>query len=83
LLELSFPKHKKYMPSAMGLGLALVIPAFNSVSMFIGAVLAALWMKRNEKRAEAYTIPIASGIIAGESLMGVAVALLAASGYLQ
>lgn len=83
LLELAFPKHKKYMPSAMGLGLALVIPAFNSVSMFIGAVLAALWMKRNEKRAEAYTIPIASGIIAGESLMGVAVALLAASGYLQ
>jgi OPT family oligopeptide transporter len=83
LLELSFPKHKKYMPSAMGLGLALVIPAFNSISMFIGAVLAALWMKRNEKRAEAYTIPIASGIIAGESLMGVAVALLAASGYLQ
>ncbi|MDO9022455.1 MAG: OPT family oligopeptide transporter [Deltaproteobacteria bacterium] len=83
LLELTFPKHKKYMPSAMGLGLALVIPAFNSVSMFIGAVLAALWMKRNERRAEAYTIPIASGIIAGESLMGVAVALLAASGYLQ
>ena len=83
LLELSFPKHKKYLPSAMGLGLALVIPAFNSVSMFIGAVLAAAWMKRNEAKAEAYTIPIASGIIAGESLLGVAVALLAASGYLR
>ena len=83
LLELTFPKHKKYLPSAMGLGLALVIPAFNSVSMFIGAVLAAAWLKRNEARAEAYTIPIASGIIAGESLLGVAVALLAASGYLQ
>ena len=83
LLELAFPKYKKYMPSAMGLGLALVIPAFNSVSMFIGAVLAASWLKRNEVKAEAYTIPIASGIIAGESLLGVAVALLAASGYLQ
>lgn len=83
LLELTFPKHKKYLPSAMGLGLALVIPAFNSVSMFIGAVLAALWMKRSEAKAEAYTIPIASGIIAGESLLGVAVALLAAAGYLR
>jgi OPT family oligopeptide transporter len=83
LLELSFPKYKKYMPSAMGLGLALVIPGWNSISMFFGAVLAASWMKRNQQRAEAYTIPVASGIIAGESLMGVAVALLAASGYLQ
>lgn len=83
LLELALPKHKKYMPSAMGLGLALVIPGYNSVSMFIGAVIAAVWMKANERDAEAYTIPIASGLIAGESLLGVAVALLAASGYLQ
>ena len=83
LLENAFPKHRKYLPSAMGLGLALVIPAFNSISMFLGAVMAALWMKRNSENAERYTIPIASGIIAGESLLGVAVALLSAYGALQ
>ena len=83
LLELAFPKHKKWVPSAMGIGLSLVIPCFNSISMFIGAVLAAAYMKINEKSAEKYTVAVASGIIAGESLLGVAVALLSASGYLE
>ena len=83
LLELAFPKHKKWVPSAMGIGLSLVIPCFNSISMFIGAVLAAAYVKINEKSAEKYTVAVASGIIAGESLLGVAVALLSASGYLE
>lgn len=83
LLDLAFPKHKKYVPSAMGVGLALVIPCFNSISMFLGALIAYVYAKLNEEQAERYTIPIASGIIAGESLLGVAVALLAVSGYLD
>lgn len=83
LLERAFPKHKKYMPSAMGLGLALVIPAFNSISMFIGAFIAWVYSRMNEKRAEEYTIPVASGLIAGESLLGVAVALMGAVGLLR
>ena len=37
----------------------------------------------NEESAETYTVPVASGIIAGESLLGVAVALLSAGGYLE
>jgi OPT family oligopeptide transporter len=83
LLELALPKYKKWMPSATGLGLALVIPCFNSVSMFIGALLAYLWTKYRSEHADRYVTPVASGIIAGESLLGVAVALLSASGYLE
>jgi OPT family oligopeptide transporter len=82
LLERALPKKKHLVPSAMGLGLALVIPAWNSISMFLGAVMAALWLKSDEKRAEAYVVPIASGLIAGESLMGVLVMLLAVVGWL-
>jgi OPT family oligopeptide transporter len=82
VLELMFPKHKKYIPSSMGLGLALVIPAWNSVSMFLGALLAYGLARSNEKAAETYTIPVASGIIAGESLLGVAIALMGAVGLL-
>ncbi len=82
-LELLFPKHKKYIPSSMGLGLALVIPAWNSISMFIGALLAYAFARANEKKAETYTIPVASGIIAGESLLGVAIALMGAVGWLS
>jgi OPT family oligopeptide transporter len=83
LLELALPKYKKWMPSATGLGLALVIPCFNSVSMFLGALIAYVWSKYRAEHAERYVTPIASGIIAGESLLGVVVALLSAAGYLE
>jgi OPT family oligopeptide transporter len=83
LLELAFPKYKKWMPSATGLGLAMVIPCFNSVSMFLGAFIAYVWTKYRSEHADRYVTPVASGIIAGESLLGVAVALLSASGYLE
>jgi OPT family oligopeptide transporter len=76
LLEMAYPKKKQFIPSAMGLGLALVIPAFNSISMFIGAVMAWMWFKKNEQQAEKYTVAVSSGIIAGESLMGVLILLL-------
>jgi len=76
LLELAFPKFKKWIPSSMGVGLALVIPAWNSISMFIGALMAWMWFKKNERQAEEYTVAISSGIIAGESLMGVLILLL-------
>jgi uncharacterized oligopeptide transporter (OPT) family protein len=83
LLERAFPKHKQYLPSAMGLGLAMVIPAFNSISMFLGALIAWAYAKAKPAAADTYVIPVASGLIAGESLLGVAVALMAASGILQ
>jgi len=83
LLELWMPKYKKWMPSATGLGLALVIPCFNSISMFLGALIAWLWVKYKSDHGERYITPVASGIIAGESLLGVVVALLSAGGYLQ
>lgn len=85
VLEVKLPKAKrKYVPSASGIGIAMVIPAYNSFMMFVGAAWAE-WMrrKRGEKEADKLTMPIASGFIAGESLLGVAVKMLVAFGYLQ
>jgi putative OPT family oligopeptide transporter len=65
-----------FIPSAMGLGLAFVIQFYNALSMFIGAVIALVLTKKKPAMADMYIIPVASGIIAGESLMGVTVALL-------
>jgi putative OPT family oligopeptide transporter len=75
-------KYHKFCPSATGLGLAMVIQFYNSLSMFIGAVIATLLQKKKPVFGEMYIIPVASGIIAGESLMGIAVALLTAGGIL-
>jgi uncharacterized oligopeptide transporter (OPT) family protein len=83
LLEKAFPRQKSFIPSATGLGLAFTINGYNSVSFFIGACLS-LWLSRaNPKVHSQYTVPVSSGIIAGESLMGVFIALLtAAAGFL-
>jgi len=77
-LELIFPKQKKYIPSAMGLGLSMVIPFWNSLSMFIGGLIAFILGKTTPKFSDKYIIPVSSGIIAGESIMGVMIALAGA-----
>ena len=77
LLEEYAPKSwKKYLPSTTGLGIAGVIPAFNSISMFIGAFAAWLLAKKRPDLSDKYTIPVSSGMIAGESLAGVGIILL-------
>jgi uncharacterized oligopeptide transporter (OPT) family protein len=76
LLERAFPKHKKYLPAPTGLGIAFTINGFNSISMFLGACVA-LWLsKAKPKINEEYTVPVSSGIIAGESLLGVTIAII-------
>jgi uncharacterized oligopeptide transporter (OPT) family protein len=83
LMSLYLPRRiHPFIPSAMGLGLAFVIPAWNSISMFIGASIALMVTRWSPMVAKTYTIPVASGIIAGESLMGVAIALLVALKFL-
>ena len=77
LLEELGPKQwRPWLPSTTGLGIAGVIPAFNSFAMFAGALLAWLFARARPKAAEAYTVPVSSGLIAGESLMGVAIILV-------
>jgi len=83
LLERAFPRAKPWIPSPTGLGLAFTINGFNSISMFLGACLA-LWLgKVKPKLAEQYTVPVSSGIIAGESLVGVLIAFLTIFGILE
>jgi OPT family oligopeptide transporter len=76
LMERWLPKQKKFFPSPTGLGLAFTFNGFNSVSFFIGSCIALFVSKVYPKLHERYTTPVASGLIAGESLMGVAVAFL-------
>lgn len=84
--EFSPPKVRAWLPSTTGLGIAGVIPAFNSIAMFVGALLAWAVAKARPQTAEAYTVPVASGLIAGESLVGVGIILvielLSAAGWL-
>ncbi len=68
-------QYVRWIPSATGLGIAGVVPASNSIAMFLGALAAWIWTKAHEESAEKFVISGSSGLIAGESLMGVAIIL--------
>ncbi len=72
LAEFMLPaRQARLVPSAPAIGLAFVIPAWNSISLFLGAVIAAVLLKFWPRLAERYTLPVAAGLVAGESLMGI------------
>jgi len=83
LLEKAFPKAKPYIPSPTGLGLAFTTPANNTIAMFMGSLIATLLERRNPDLAEKTVVPVSSGFIAGESLVGVLIAVLVVLGLLQ
>lgn len=73
-LENLLPRFKKWLPSATGLSLGFILPFYNPLSMFVGAVIAWIWQKSSERSAERYLVPVSAGIIAGVSILGVIVA---------
>lgn len=68
-------KRSHWCPSAVSLGLAFVIPAFYSISLFIGAAAAAIASRLAPEWSRRFILPISAGLVAGESLAGVASAL--------
>ncbi|MBL8877648.1 MAG: OPT/YSL family transporter [Phycisphaerales bacterium] len=78
LVERLLPSsYRRFMPSVTGIGLAWVMPFQNAFSFFLGAVIAALWTKMHRKTADSYNISLASGLIAGESLVLAGLAITA------
>jgi uncharacterized oligopeptide transporter (OPT) family protein len=71
------PKYRKYMPSATGMGLAWVLSFQNSLSFLIGSLITLAWVKLHKKSADDYNVPVASGLVAGESLISAALAIAA------
>ncbi len=76
LEELAPKSWKPWIPSATGLGIALVIDANDSIAMFTGA--AGAWMLGKYKKdfSDRYRVSGASGIVAGEGLMGILIIVL-------
>lgn len=76
ILESMAPQaYLKFIPSAPAMGLGFVIPAWNAISMFAGALAAAVFVWIFPDLARKRLVVIAAGLIVGESLTGVAAAL--------
>jgi uncharacterized oligopeptide transporter (OPT) family protein len=75
ITEWAFPK-RTWMPSFTGMGVGMILPFYTSLSFVLGAVAAWIFARADRQQAERFVVPIASGIIAGESIIGVVVAAL-------
>ncbi len=76
IVEWLFPKAGEWLPSATGLGLGMLLPFATSLSFVLGAALAWAFGRVDRRQADRFVIPISSGVIAGESIVGVMVAAL-------
>jgi uncharacterized oligopeptide transporter (OPT) family protein len=65
------PSHRHLVPSPSGVGLAWTFHWYYGLLFFLGGLLGWWVAKKYPERAEELTFPVASGWIAGESLMGV------------
>jgi uncharacterized oligopeptide transporter (OPT) family protein len=66
-----FPRQARWMPSASGIGLSWTFHWYYGLLFFLGALIGWTMERKRPAAAEIYNFPVAAGIIAGGSLMGV------------
>jgi uncharacterized oligopeptide transporter (OPT) family protein len=67
-----FPRHATWVPSPAGFGLAWTFHWYYGLLFFIGGLIGWFAQRQDRRWSDLYSYPIASGVIAGGSLMGVA-----------
>ncbi|MCC6232581.1 MAG: OPT/YSL family transporter [Verrucomicrobiales bacterium] len=75
LAQRFLPALRPFLPSAMGLGFSWAFVFQNSLSFAIGGVLVWTWSRWRSRQADLFSTPVASGFIAGESLIAAAIAI--------
>jgi len=69
-------KISKWLPSPIALGIAFMVTPYSALSMWLGSFLTYLYNRKHADRVDRYGASLASGLIAGEGLMMVVIALL-------
>jgi uncharacterized oligopeptide transporter (OPT) family protein len=82
LLELR-PAWRRFVPSPTGMGIAALIPFSAVTGIFAGALLDVAWKRVAPRNQAQYSIPAASGLIAGEALVAVAIPILVTLGLMR
>jgi len=76
------PKLGRFVPSPAAMGIAMIMPASLSVAALSGALAVYVIRRLRPSVDEASVMSLAAGGIAGESVMGVVIAILVATGIL-
>lgn len=80
LLTILAEKWPEYVPSPAAIGIGMLITAAVLLTFIIGGVAQLIWAKASPETEKAYRIPLASGLICGEAIIAVVLAVLAALG---
>jgi uncharacterized oligopeptide transporter (OPT) family protein len=67
-------------PSPAAIGIGMLIPASVLMTFIAGGIGQLIWAKTSRTSEEELRIPLASGLIAGEAILAVVLAVLAATG---
>lgn len=78
VLEKVLPeKHRDWVPSPASLGLSMTIQVWTCLNLFLGSLVGWALRRWAPDFSKRYLTPLASGVVAGESLMGVGIAIWA------
>ncbi len=61
----------------------MLIPISAVTVIFLGAIVDAIWARVARAHHDRYSIPVASGLIAGEALVAVVIPLLVTAGLMK
>lgn len=80
ILTLLAEKYGENIPSPAAIGIGMLINASVLITFILGGVAQLIWAKTEPKSEGDIRIPLASGLIVGEAILAVVLALLAAVG---
>ena len=80
ILTLMAEKWGENVPSPSAMGIGMLITAAVLMTFILGGVAQLIWAKVSPRTEDAYRVPLASGLIAGEAIIAVVLAILAATG---
>jgi putative OPT family oligopeptide transporter len=80
VLTLLAEKWAEMTPSPAAIGIGMLIPASVLMTFILGGVGQLIWSKTSPQSEKDFRIPLASGLIAGEAILAVVLAILAATG---
>jgi uncharacterized oligopeptide transporter (OPT) family protein len=80
ILTLVAEKRSRVVPSPAAIGIGMLIPASVLITFILGGVGQLIWARTSSQSENDYRIPLASGLIAGEAILAVVLAILAAVG---
>lgn len=69
-------KISQYIPLPMAMAIPFYLGAYFAIDMFIGTCIVFVWERLNKQKADTFTAAVASGLICGDGLWTIPVAIL-------